>query len=76
MTNITLEELKVVQGDTLEKELKGLEENIHDTLKNTPNNPTEFNPTLPKIIFDPTLYKEIQSFGFSSKGNFTVRELF
>lgn len=62
--------MKIVQGDLLEKELNKLEEVVNVELQNIKKNTPEFSPFLSNVIFDSTVYKELQKFGMMAQGIF------
>ena len=60
--------MKIVQGDLLEKELNKLEEVVNVEFQNIKKNTPEFSPLLSNVIFDSTIYKELQKFGMMAQG--------
>lgn len=68
-----LDNLKVVQGDGFEKELKNIEEIVDQHSIMIAKEESDLNPSLPKVIFDHMIYKEIDSFGITSAGNFFLK---
>lgn len=65
---MVLDKVSVVQGETLEKELNELDEIIFKGTLSVSMNIREATPSVPKVIFDPLVYKDIQGFGIISKG--------
>jgi hypothetical protein len=61
---------KIVQGDALQKELNEIEDTISKNAKST--YAVTPNLTLPRAIFDPTLYKGISAMGTTTKSNISL----
>jgi len=68
--NFFKEKLKLIQGEEYHRELNDLEDKLNkDKILKAPVSTTAL---LPKIIFDPLLYKEIKHIGITTKGNFVI----
>ena len=65
----------MIQGDNYEKELKTIEENVDQYSLKLIKEDSESSLSLPKIIFDNTIYKEIESFGIPSTGTISNKSL-
>lgn len=60
--------MKLIQGDELHRELSDLEDNLNKDKIPNPKLVANNVALLPKVIFDPLLYKEIKNIGVTTKG--------